>query len=457
MEHVSIEQAFQYCLENPDNLSTAQLLSKFPQHRDELELLLAFDTQLNKALPLEMPPDSKALVKQRLVDRVAAGRADHAAEKDGPTIKPRAGKAEVPGIPWWRRRAFAGAAAALLVGLLWWQSATSLPDNPLYPVKLGTEDLLLNFTVGPTGLIQGHLNLGNMRLLDIRSMQSGNGLNRVGPAVDNYRYHIGNCLNLWQEHQDATDVDLAKLIYASSVAGQRTLDAMGGSGNNLSAELRSNIQDTATTIDKLQSSSSRILRDANIDLDPVLKDIGGTLSSLLLPAPGTTPTVTAVAAPTSTVTPGTSTPTVTSTVTSTVSPTVTQGLPSPELPSPPTLTAVFQAAQTIIAQAGPSQTPLSAAETVVAGGAGTSITTPMANAIQTMLAQPTFIVPAQPELTPTPIGTLTLIAGPQLILTAIAVPTTPLPATAVRAPSATPVVKTVLPSPTFPLLKPSQP
>ena len=450
MEPVSIEQALQYCLENPDNLSTGQLLSKFPEYWEELEPLLAFDTRLKSALPHEMPAETKTLVKQRLVNRVAAHREDHASEKEAPSVQPLAGEGKATGIPWWRRRAFAAVASVLVLGLLWWQTATSLPDNPLYPVKLSTEDLLLNLAGNSKDLIRGHLDLGNTRLVDIRLMQIVGAQNRVGPAVDNYSYHIGTCLNLWQERQDDLDIDLAKLIYASSVAGQRTLATLG-STNSLPGELSSTLRDTTTTIDKLQLSSSRILRDADIDLDPVLKDIGGTLGNLLVQAPETTPTVTAVAAPTVMMTPGTSTPTVTPTVTSTA----TQTLPSPEPLTSPTLTAVFQAAQTIIAQGGPSRTPLAAAETVLAGGSGTPITTPMAHAIQTMLAQPTFTVTARPEVTPTPVGTVTLTTRPKPILTAARV--TPLPATAVRAPRATPIVKTVLPNPTVPLLKPLQP
>ncbi len=138
MEPVSIEQALQYCLENPDNLSTSELLSKFPEYRGELEPLLAFDTQLKSALPHEMPAESKAFVKQRLVNRVAAHRADHTFEKDAPSLQPLGGETKAAGTPWWRRRVFAALAAVLVIGLLWWQAATSLPDNPLYPVKLST-------------------------------------------------------------------------------------------------------------------------------------------------------------------------------------------------------------------------------------------------------------------------------------------------------------------------------
>ena len=446
MEPVSIEQALQYCLENPDNLSTGQLLSKFPEYREELEPLLAFDTQLKIALPHEMPPESKALVKQRLVNRVAAHREDHASEKEAPSVQPLAGEAKITTTPWWRRKAFAAVVAVLVLGVLWWQAATSLPDNPLYPMKLTTEDLFLNLAGNSKDLIRGHLDLGNTRLVDIRLMQSLGAQSRVGAAVDNYRYHIGSCLHLWQATPDDKDIDLAKVIYASSVAGQRILTTLDG-GNSLPGELNATLQDANTTIDTLQSSSAKILRDADIELDPVLKDVGGTLGSLLAQAPGVTPTVTAVAAPTITMTPGTSTPTVT--------PTVTQGLPSPEPPSSPTLTAVFQAAQTVIAEAGPARTPLAAAETVLAGGAGTPMSTPLANAIQTMLAQPTLIVTVRPQLTPSPLGTATLIV--ELKPTVTAVRATSLPATAVRALSTTPVVKTVLPSPTVPLPKPLQP
>ncbi|HUP27414.1 MAG TPA: hypothetical protein VM409_03190, partial [Chloroflexia bacterium] len=259
MEPASIEQALQYCLENPDNLSTDELLSKFPRYRDELESLLAFDKQLGSSLPLQMPAESKALVKQRIVNRVAAGRPDHAPEKEAPAMEQVAANAPASGKPWWRRSLFTGVAALVLLAVLWWGAATSLPDNPLYPVKLGTQNFFLNFAGGSTALIRGHLDLGNMRLVDIRSLQAGNALGKAGPALDDYNYHLDNCLNLWQQRNDDADVDLAKLIYASSVAGQRTLAVFGDSANALPEQIRSNVRDTTTTIDKLQTGSSKIL------------------------------------------------------------------------------------------------------------------------------------------------------------------------------------------------------
>jgi hypothetical protein len=402
MEAASIEQALQYCLDNPDNLSTEQLLSKFPQYREELASMLAFDSQLNSALPLGMPEDSKAQIKQRLINRVTARQADRvgAADVTGGSI---AGHSQVSRVPWWRRRLFAGIAIALSVAILWWFTATSLPGNPLYQVKLGTENALLNFAGDPPALIRAHVNLGNVRLVDITTLDRLNALDRAGPAFDNYRYHMSNSLRLWGERSEDNDVDLAKLLYASSVAGQRVFASLEAAGSSIPEDMRSNLQDTMTTIENLHSDSSRVLRGAGIDLDRVLQESGGTLASLLAPEPGaTSPTVTPVSAPTQMTTPG--------------------------VVAAPTLTAVLFAAQTTIAEGGLPTTPgIAAAETMIAGGTGT----PIAQAIQTMLAQPTFVVSVEPKATITEVLPVTITPRPQLSVTAA-------PATVGRVLSVTP-------------------
>ena len=427
MEPASIEQALRYCLENPDNLSTDQLLSKFPQHRDELASLLALDRELNAALPRHMPEDSKALIKQRLVNRVTARQSDRAQRNvvDGRQV---AGHAQAASAPWWRRRLIAVIAVALSVAILWWLAATSLPGNPLYQAKLGTENALLNFAGGQAALIRGHANLSNVRLVDITTMQRRNALNQAGPAFENYRYHMRNCLSLWEEGSGDKDVDLAKLLYASSVAGQRVFAALGGAGSGLPEAIRSNLQDTVTTIESLHSSSAEVLRGAGIDLDRVLRESGGTLASLLAPEPGATfPTVAPTPAPTQVAT--------------------------PVAVAAPTLTAVLFAAQTRIADGGLSSTPgIAAAETVIAGGTGT----PIAEAVQTMLAQPTFVVSVEPKptITITPQAQLTVTTVPATVgralsvtpTKAVALPTLTVPPQAVTATSAAAPTATVLPS-----------
>lgn len=433
MEPPSLDEALQYCLDNPDNLSDTQLLDRFPHHREELEPLLALDRQLKSALPRTMPAQSKALVRQRLMDTIAARQA---AGRPAVTTagKPTAGRTRPTTAPWWRSWLISGATAAVALVLLWWSAATSLPGNPLYPVKLGTENLLLSFSGSAPALIRGHLNLSDVRLVDIRTMQQRDALSQAEPAVDNYYYHIRNCLTLWEARQDDKDLDLARLLYASSVAGQRVLVVFGeGTVQNLPDQLRSEVRDSLTTADSLQSGSAGVLRGAGIDLDRVLQESKGTVAGLLAPIPGTgTPSPTV---PT-TATPGTPVPTGGA----------AQATPTPGIPAVPTLTAVLYAAQTTIAGAGSANSEgVAAAETVIAGGAGTPLSTPILRAIQTVLAQPTFVVSVEPRVTGTPLPGVTLPLTPQQVLT-------PLPSTIEPTTLLTPSVKAVVPTLTLPLL-----
>jgi hypothetical protein len=426
MEPSSLEQALKYCLENPDNLSTRQLLDKFPEHREELEPLLAFDTRLKDALTGSIPAESKAAMKQRLVN-VAVARQMEAQGKERPADVPVSQPQGASRAPWWRSRLTAAAAAALVIALVWWLSATSLPDSIFYPAKLTTENALLNLAPGPTGLMEGHINLANVRLGDIATMRTLDRLAQAVPAFDNYDYHVGACLGLWQDRSpDGDYTDLARLLYASSVAGDRLFESLGSAADNLPESLRSNLRQTTDTIKRLNTSTSQVLEDAGVDLDEVLQGTQGNIADLLASLPAN-PTSTAAPAPTPAL--------------------LTTAVPEP------TLTAVLWAAQTAISEGGTAETPIvAAAETVIAGGTGT----PLAQAIQTVLAHPTLtstFAPGLPSVTVPPVTvTMTLTVQPQPSLTAVpSVATPPLPAIEPTLPTL-PTATLVLPiQPTVPL------
>jgi hypothetical protein len=65
------EEALEYCLQNPDALTTEQLLAKFPHYARELAQLLALDQQLKGALPGAAPSISLDKVKARLLSSLA--------------------------------------------------------------------------------------------------------------------------------------------------------------------------------------------------------------------------------------------------------------------------------------------------------------------------------------------------------------------------------------------------
>jgi hypothetical protein len=390
MESISLQEALRYCLENPDGLSSNELLGRFPQYREELEPLLDLDSRIKSALPVSMPSDRKAAMRQRLRNAAVARRVQDAVSTGRSTEQ-----SERARTPWLQRRLAGALASIVLVALVWWLSATSLPDSIFYPVKLTTENTLLGLSGNPTDLMRGHINLANVRLLDIRTMQGIGKLAQAVPAFDNYDYHLRNCLQLWNEKVDARNSDLAGLLYASSVAGQRVYEGLSAASPAQPPDLQNNLQATVATINDLNTSSSQVLEEAGIDLSQVLRDADSDLTQFLTPGPDArplpTPTPVAISSPA----------------------------------AEPTLTAVLWSAQTAISEGGTADTPvIAAAETVIAGGTGT----PIAQAIQTMLAQPTRI--STPSVAPgvtatvrTVMPTVTVMLQPSLTIT---LPATPL-------------------------------
>ena len=63
-----IEEALDYCLDNPDRLSAPQLLDRFPEHGEKLQPLLTVASSIGSALPPPVPVDRKAAMKQRLME-----------------------------------------------------------------------------------------------------------------------------------------------------------------------------------------------------------------------------------------------------------------------------------------------------------------------------------------------------------------------------------------------------
>jgi hypothetical protein len=432
MEQASFEEALQYSLENPDNLSISELLDRFPQYREELESLLALDARLKSDLPRGMRPSSKEMMKRRLMEKVAAQRTWPPSDAARVGQQPAQGAA--PSFPRWRRPVLVLVVVSMLVGLLWWGAAPSLPGSPLYPLKLSTENVLLNLANGPIAVLRGHINLANVRLVDISTMQARKALADAGPAFENYNYHMGESLNLWNSSTDDRDVDVAKLIYASTVAGQRVLQELSGSASPLSESLRASIETTVTSVNTLNSSTAQVLTDAGVDLESVLTESQGTVANLLtaVPVPPT---------PTSAPTPSSTTPTLSP------EPTFTS---TPQL-SAPTLTAILYAAQTTIADGGDASTPgIAAAETIISGG---PLNTPIAQAVQTMLAQPTLPVVVEPTATITATISVTVTVLPSITPGTVLGTVSPLPslssvpaATGVGR-TATTLVATVQPTP----------
>src|SRR5437868_5042275 len=75
----TIEEVLDYCLANPEGLSTDELLAMFPEHRDRLQTLLSVAAGLEELMPAPVPEDRKASMKQRLIDAASAVTTSRAA------------------------------------------------------------------------------------------------------------------------------------------------------------------------------------------------------------------------------------------------------------------------------------------------------------------------------------------------------------------------------------------
>src|SRR5215210_7260598 len=129
------------------------------------------------------------------------------------------------------------AAAALIIGLMWWGSARALPDDPLYAVKLAAETLQTGFGRTVAEETRTHISLANSRLRDLRTMQSRADLPDAGAALISYRDHLGSSSVFWKQTTGNERTDLARLLYGSTLAGQETFGSLG----NLTATLPTSV------------------------------------------------------------------------------------------------------------------------------------------------------------------------------------------------------------------------
>jgi hypothetical protein len=294
MQQNPLEEAFRYCVENPDHLSTAELLSKFPEYREALQPLLVLDRQLDVALVRPLPAPARATIKAQM-------RA--ASTPTAPAPPGRSARRLLRGMLQPQPRRFrvgrvvsALLAAVVLVVVLGYVSAIAPPDDPFYGLKLTTESGLLPFAGNTAGLARRHVELANRRLQDLRSMQVVGKLEQAGPAFANYSQHLDAGVALWRDLRGDARLDLDKLLYPSSVAGQHTFAGFVTVRPSLSAALQVRIAGILASLNALNAATGQELRTAQVDLDQLVRHADAPLGLLLTPLPGVAlPTETATA------------------------------------------------------------------------------------------------------------------------------------------------------------------
>src|SRR6266568_87544 len=265
MERATIQDALDYCLENPEGLRAEELLNRFPQYREELAPLLGLAagiaTATGPAMPA-VPAGRREALKARLMGAAAAQAAQAVSTSPvaqaAPTVAMNPAQVSRPlsavaprrrAVPWFLRPGWAVAAAILLlIGFAWWSSAGALPDSPFYGVKLASESISLSLAGSDADRVQVRLGLANNRLYDLRAMQERRKLAQAQPAFDNYLANINISVKIWRGLAGQPHTELDKLLYASSVAGEVTFQGFGAAVSSLPPALQAEIKDTEAAL-----------------------------------------------------------------------------------------------------------------------------------------------------------------------------------------------------------------
>ncbi|HUP28018.1 MAG TPA: DUF5667 domain-containing protein [Chloroflexia bacterium] len=392
MAHFTVQDALDYCLANPDGLSVAELLNRFPQYREELEPLLALGMNIPSAIPFIEPLD-RAAMKQRLMN-VAAARYQPAA-----TVAAERQKRRLV-LPWLNTPAWAVlASTAVLLVFLWLASSSALPGNPLYPVKLTTEDVKLNLATSGSAKLEEHLSAANTRLAELQALAREGHLSIGDTALDNYSSHISGSTGLLQQAQGQAKVELARNAFIESSSSALKLQSLIPQLG--SANLQQDADEAVTALDRLRGASSAALVMAGIDPEDVARSAGLDPAKL----PTTLPQVAAATAtPSAPVV--ASAPSPTATTGSQVDP--TQAAQRAEQTS---VAGASQGTARVVAAQGGDPDRVRAARTVLSSGPGTAVISaqqtvlaPVVSTPTTQAAPPTRVAATQappPTLAPT--------------------------------------------------------
>jgi hypothetical protein len=400
MARMTIEEALDYCLANPDNLSAQELLAMFPQYRAELEPLLALSTAIRQSGPPPVPSERRAAMKQRLMNAAGTVPAPVPPSPDGPAPLSAGGLAQrqrqaagrAVRRPWpplpAMRPAWAGMVlAAAMALLLWWGTANALPGSPLYPVKLGSEDLTVVFAPDPVGQARRHIALADERLGEIELMAGRGALTQAGPAFASYNSHLSAASAIWQRLPDPERRQLAPLLLAAVQGGQDILHAYEVGEGSQPAAIQALLRQTLSNL-------------ASIERDLRASMQGGT------PTPSASPAATrtsAVVAATGTATgrpaPGLPpTHTITSILPPSPATTNTRAAGGGGTPPPPTRTPPARVPTVTPRRGPPTQVPPPPAQTAKA-----AITRTPPGLVRTPAATPPHPTPVPPTRPPVPL------------------------------------------------------
>ena len=182
-----LEKIFNECLERMlQGESIESCLRSYPKEAAELEPLLRTALGFSwRASSLQPSPEFKARVRLRLEGARLYTKQQRQPEKPGLFAS---------------RRGWAFALTAVLV-ILFTSAGTvaassdALPDEPLYPVKLATEQTRLTFTFSDAGKAELHARLAENRALEIAAMAREGKIEQAAIITEKLAEHLekANC------------------------------------------------------------------------------------------------------------------------------------------------------------------------------------------------------------------------------------------------------------------------
>ena len=177
--------------------SIESCLERYPEQAEELRPLLEMALLLAKAGDTGEPPRERLLAARHRFLREAASTAPR---KSAPKRSRRPA-----GALWWPRLFLRPATAMALIiivafftGLgVAWAAYYSLPDSPLYPVKLALEDIRLSLEPDPASRAWLELTLTQKRVQEITLLNSKGRLSRTSAdrAASRFKIHLQNALD----------------------------------------------------------------------------------------------------------------------------------------------------------------------------------------------------------------------------------------------------------------------
>ncbi|MEO5952139.1 MAG: DUF5667 domain-containing protein, partial [Chloroflexia bacterium] len=267
MSNLSIQEALDYCLENPDGLSVQQLLDRFPQYRVELSDMLGLANELTAITTPPVLPERREAMKSRIM--MAAQARANAAKPTRPITQAKPARPAKP-LPWFLRPGWVTAAAAIVILMfVWWSADRALPDSPFYNVKLASENIMLNITGQPVDKAILDTNIANARLYDLRTMQQIDKLAQAAPALESYSIRVSEANTILLTLQPGEPrARVAQAVYKTCLAGKVTLHGIQTkivSIPNFPQTFSETLAQTETTVDSAAQNATNTLVIEGID------------------------------------------------------------------------------------------------------------------------------------------------------------------------------------------------